>query len=220
MPKTATAATPGAAACFPGALPLLGLCPALAVSSSALRGLALGLLTVLVMLGASVLVRAWHPWRARQGQLPLCVLTVMGCTCAAEALLVLWRPQLAEALGMFPALIAVNCLVLWQVAQCAAGRPRAYRDTLRAGGLFLAALGSLGALRELLGYGALGSDLALLAGGAVLPPLVDIPGWNGFAPARQPAGAFFCAALLLAVVQRYRGRQTPSAAAPLPGWPP
>jgi electron transport complex protein RnfE len=136
---------------------LLGLCPALAVTNSAINGLAMGAATTFVLMGSSLLVSSLRNWIPKQVRITSFIIVIASFVTVADFTLQALTPTIHKELGAFIALIVVNCLIL--------GRQEAFasRHTVRtaladAGGMslgFTLALFMLGAVREILGSGSL-----------------------------------------------------------------
>ncbi len=192
---------------------LLGLCPLLAVSTTATHALGLGLATVVVLVASNGLIAALRGIVVPEIRLPAFVLLIASLVTAVELLTRAFLPELDRVLGLFLPLIVTNCIVLGR-AEAHASRHRvgeALADGLFMGLGFAAALLALAALRELLARGTLFADAGLLLGPwASFLEVGPVPGYRGFLPALLPVGAFFVLALLLASVQalRRRRRQT------------
>ncbi len=136
---------------------VLGMCPALAVSNTAINALAMGLATtfVLVMAGLSVsLLRRFIPREARIVSYICIIATFVTCV---DYLMMALSLELHRALGAFIALIVVNCLILGRAEAFASkNKPgRAMLDGLGMGVGFTLALLFIGVVRELLGSGSL-----------------------------------------------------------------
>jgi electron transport complex protein RnfE len=136
---------------------MLGLCPALAVSNTAMNALAMGAATtfVLLMAGLSVsLLRNFIPREARIVSY-ICIIATF-VTCVDYAIMAI-SIELHRALGAFIALIVVNCLILGRSEAFASkNNPgRAALDALGMGVGFTAALLFIGIVREILGAGTL-----------------------------------------------------------------
>jgi electron transport complex protein RnfE len=185
----------------PALLQLLGLCPLLAVSSTVVNGVSLGLATTLVMTlssGSIALIRSYVPNEIR---IPVFVLIIAVLVTVVQYLMNAYMYGLFVVLGIFIPLIVTNCIVLARV-EAFASKNRVLPSALDgfAMGLGLTAvLGVLGAMREVLGKGTLfsGIDLALgdMAQGWVLHV---IPDYHGFLLAILPPGAFIGLGLLIA----------------------
>ncbi|MBT8060567.1 MAG: electron transport complex subunit RsxE [Gammaproteobacteria bacterium] len=136
---------------------VLGMCPALAVSNTAINSLAMGLATtfVLLMAGLSVsLLRNFIPKEARIVSY-ICIIATF-VTCVDYAIMAI-SIELHRALGAFIALIVVNCLILGRAEAFASkNNPgRAVMDALGMGVGFTGALFFIGVVREILGAGTL-----------------------------------------------------------------
>ena len=177
----------------PGIVQLLGMCPLLAVSSTVVNGVSLGLATAVVMAlsGASIApIRCYVPNEIR---IPVFILIIAVLVTVVQYLMNAYMYGLFVVLGIFIPLIVTNCIVLARV-EAFASKNSALPSALDgfAMGLGLTAvLGVLGAMRELIGKGTLfsGIDLALGDGAKDLV-LHVIPNYKGFLIAILPPGAF------------------------------
>ena len=182
---------------------LLGLSPLLAVTTSAVNGLALGLATTAVLLATNIVIslvrRAVVPaWR-----LPLFVLVAAALVTAIDLLSNALFDDLHEALGLFIALIVANCALVAQAETVATRRPvvEAALSGLATG---LGALGVfvlLGGLRELTGHGTLFAGIPMLFGSGAAGFTLNLH-FSGMLIAVLPPGAFFGMAALLALRAR------------------
>jgi electron transport complex protein RnfE len=176
---------------------MLGLCPALAVSNTAINALAMGAATtfVLVMAGLSVsLLKNFIPREARIVSF-ICIIATF-VTCVDYAIMAI-SIELHRALGAFIALIVVNCLILGRSEAFASkNKPiHAVADGLGMGVGFTAALFFIGVMREVLGSGTLfGVDLFA-------------EGFQTWTVMVLPSGGFFAMAIWLLVVNWIRQRQ-------------
>ena len=186
----------------PGVVQLLGLCPTLAVTTTAVNGLSLGLATALVMAaanGAVSPVRAFIPSEIR---VPVFILVIAALVTVIDLSINAFAHPLHKVLGIFIPLIVVNCIVLARVESFAA--KNAPTPSIVDGfsmGLGLAlVLGLLGAMREIVGKGTLFSGLDLAFGpGAKQFILTVIPDYHGFLLAVLPPGAFLGLGSLIAL---------------------
>jgi electron transport complex protein RnfE len=180
---------------------VLGMCPALAVSNTAVNALAMGLATtfVLVMAGISVsLLRSFIPREARIVSY-ICIIATF-VTCVDYTIMAI-SIELHRALGAFIALIVVNCLILGRAEAFASkNNPgRAVMDALGMGVGFTGALFFIGVVREILGAGT-------LFGVALFPD-----GFQTWTIMVLPSGGFLAMALWLLVVNWIRQRQEEAA---------
>jgi len=141
---------------------VLGMCPMLAVTNSAINAIAMGGATFFVLVASSGLVASFKSWIPRQVRISCFIIIIATFVTVADYTLLALVPGVHKELGAFIPLIVANCLIL--------GRQEAFasRNTVRLALLdaigmasgFMLALFMLGAVRELLGDGALfGIDL-------------------------------------------------------------
>jgi len=180
---------------------VLGMCPALAVSNTAINALAMGLATtfVLVMAGISVsLLRNFIPREARIVSY-ICIIATF-VTCVDYAIMAI-SIELHRALGAFIALIVVNCLILGRSEAFASkNNPgRAILDALGMGVGFTGALFFIGVVREILGSGT-------LFGIGLFPD-----GFQTWTIMVLPSGGFLAMAWWLLLVNWLRKRQEETA---------
>ena len=136
---------------------VLGMCPALAVTNSAINGLAMGLATTFVLVSSSTLVSLFRNIIPKQVRITSFIVIIATFVTIVDLLLAAWVPDIHKELGAFIALIVVNCLIL--------GRQEAFASKNKTGlaimdGLgmslgFTIALLSIGMIREILGSGSL-----------------------------------------------------------------
>src|SRR5690349_15697290 len=152
----------------PGLVQLLGLCPLLAVSTSLGSGLGLGLATLAVLAASNTLASLVGRHVPDEVRIAVFVVLIAALVTALELAMSAWLPGLHAALGIFLPLIVTNCLLLARAEAFASRQPVAHAalDGLAMGAGFTLVLVTLGAVRELVGRGSLGSDLHLLLGGA------------------------------------------------------
>jgi len=199
--QTATLLRNGLDAQNPALVQLLGLCPLLAVSTSAGSALGLGIATLAVLVASSLLASLLGRWLLPEIRLAVFVLTIAGLVTAVELALAAWWPGLHDSLGIFLPLIVTNCLVLARAESFASRQPlrAAIADALGMGLGFGLVLLALGAARELLGHGTIGADLGLLLGDAAASGgLRLLPDSMGLLLALLPSGAFILLGLMLA----------------------
>lgn len=135
---------------------LLGLCPTLAVTSSAFNGLGMGLATTFVLLGSNTVVGIIKNLIPNKVRIPAFIVIIASFVTIVELAMQAYLPSLFEALGIFIPLIVVNCLVLGRAEGFASkqGLLSAVIDGLGMGLGFTFALFLLGSVREILGAGA------------------------------------------------------------------
>ena len=193
---------------------LLGLCPLLAVTTSVVNGLALGLATAAVLSIGSALVAPLRGALLPIARFPLYILITASLVTCVDLVSNALLDDLHERLGIFIPLIVTNSAVLAHAETVAVRRgPVAATLAGFSTGLgFLGVLVTLGAVRELLGHGTLLADLPLLLGEGAAGFGIALP-IHGMQVAVLPPGAFFCMALLLALCNRLRKQEAPRPAA-------
>ena len=184
-----------------GLVVLLGLCPLLAVTNTAVNGLGLGLATILTLSLSNLLVSMARGIFRPEIRIPAYVLIIASVVTVIQLLMQAWLHDLYRVLGIFIPLIVTNCAIIGR-AEAFAARNRALPslvDGMATGLGFCLALVALGALREIIGRGTLMSQAGLMFGelGDSLQ-LTLIPGHPGFLLALLPPGAFIGLGLLIA----------------------
>ncbi|MFQ5629353.1 MAG: electron transport complex subunit RsxE [bacterium] len=136
---------------------VLGMCPVLAVSNTAINALAMGLATAFVLLMSSTLVSSLRKFIPKQVRIATYILIIATFVTVVEYLIQAISIELHKALGAFISLIVVNCIILGRAEAFASKNTigRAFLDALGMGAGFTFALLCLGAVRELLGSGAI-----------------------------------------------------------------
>jgi electron transport complex protein RnfE len=136
---------------------LLGLCPALAVTNSAINGLAMGGATTFVLLGSSILVSLFRNLIPKQVRITTFIITIATFVTVADLSLQALLPAIHKELGAFIALIVVNCLILGRQEAFASRNPfrLAVGDAVGMAVGFTMALVLVGGIREILGSGSL-----------------------------------------------------------------
>ena len=178
---------------------LLGLCPLLAVSSSMVNAVSLGLATILVMGVANFAVSSLRGFIPYEIRIPVFILIIASLVTVVDLLFNAYLHDLYLVLGIFIPLIVTNCIVLARVEAFAAKHSAglAALDGIVMGVGFVWVIGLLGALREFIGQGTLLSGIEMIIPGAhalqILPE--DYP---GFLIAILPPGAFFVLGLMIA----------------------
>ncbi|MDD2893643.1 MAG: electron transport complex subunit E [Halothiobacillaceae bacterium] len=181
---------------------MLALCPALAVTSTATNGLGMGLATTAVLLGANVLIAALRHLISPDVRIPVFIVLIATLVTLVDMALNAWLHELYKVLGLFIALIVVNCAILGRAESFASKNPVAASalDGLMMGLGFTLALIAIGGTREILGSGTLFKDAHLLLGEAFsFLELTLIPDYKGFLLMILPPGGFLAVGFLLAV---------------------
>jgi electron transport complex protein RnfE len=179
---------------------LLGLCPLLAVTTTVVNGLALGLASAAVVVVASTTMAALRRVLKPAARLPLALLILAALVTLVDLFTAAVFYDLHGALGIFVPLIVVNSGLLAHAENVASRRSVAFTflSALATGLGFLLAFIALGAVRELAGHGSLLTGIELLAGDGYRGLTLELP-YGGMLVAILPPGAFFGMGLLLAL---------------------
>ena len=171
---------------------LLGLCPTLGVTTTAINGLGMGLATTFVLVMSNIVVSLAKTAIPDKVRIPAFIVIIASFVTIVELTMQAFVPALFEALGLFIPLIVVNCLVLGRAEAFASKNSlgSSVIDGLGMGLGFSFALTLLGAVREILGSGAIFS-LKFIQGDGMLVFVL--------AP-----GAFIALGYLIAIMNRFK----------------
>jgi len=171
---------------------LLGLCPTLAVTSSAINGLGMGLATTFVLVCSNMVVTLIKSFIPDKVRIPSFIVIIASFVTIVELTMQAYVPALFQSLGLFIPLIVVNCLVLGRAEGFASkqGFISSLIDGMGMGLGFTFALTLLGGVREMLGNGSI-FDVKFATGDAILIFIL------------QP-GAFIVLGYLVALINRFR----------------
>ena len=136
---------------------LLGLCPTLGVTTSAVNGLGMGLATTFVLVMSNLVVSVVRKMIPDKVRIPAFIVIIASFVTIVELVMQAYTPDLFEALGLFIPLIVVNCIVLGR-AEAFASKNTPWSSIVDGMGMglgFAFALTLLGGARELLGSGAI-----------------------------------------------------------------
>jgi len=169
---------------------VLGLCPALAVSNTAINALTMGLATTFVLLMSAMSVSALRSFIPREARIVSFICIIASFVTAVDYLIQAISIELSRSLGAFIALIVVNCLILGRAEAFASKNTlgRSVLDALGMGVGFTVALLWIGVVREILGSGS-------LFGVALFPDTFQT--WTIMV---LPSGGFFAMAMWLLLV--------------------
>ena len=185
----------------PALVQLLGLCPLLAVTASVVNALGLAVATLFVLVISNLCVSLIRNVVTDSIRLPAFVLIIAAAVTGTELLMQAYAYELYQILGIFLPLITTNCVILGR-ADAFAAKNRvlpAVADGVMMGLGFGLVLVVLGAIRELLGTGALFANMDLLLGPAAQSwTLVIAQDYLGLLLAILPPGAFIITGLLIA----------------------
>jgi len=134
---------------------MLGMCPTLGTTSSAINGMGMGLATTFVLLSSNVVISMLKNIIPDNVRIPAFVVVIAAFVTLVEMVMQAYVPALYESLGLFIPLIVVNCIVLGRAEAFAAKNTvvKSFFDGLGMGLGFTLALTLLGTTRELLGTG-------------------------------------------------------------------
>ena len=182
---------------------LLGLCPLLAVTTTVVNGVALGLASAVVVVIASTTMSALKRALTPAARLAVALTLLVALVTVVDMLTQAVFYDLHGSLGIFVPLIVVNSGLLAHAENVASRRSVAFTflSALATGLGFLLAFIALGAFREIVGHGTLLSGIELLAGERSRSLTIELP-VGGMLVAILPPGAFFGMGLLLALRNR------------------
>lgn len=169
---------------------LLGLCPTLGVTTSALNGLGMGLATTFVLVMSNIVVSIIKRFIPDKVRIPSYIVIIASFVTMVELVMQAFLPDLFAALGIFIPLIVVNCLVLGR-AEAFASRNNVITAAIDGMGMglgFSMALTILGAVREILGSGSIFGWKFLPGDGMIVFVLAP--------------GAFFALGYLIVIVNK------------------
>ncbi len=181
---------------------LIGLCPLLAVTSTLINGLGLGVATTLILIASNVTISLIRSIVPNEIRLPIFVLIIASFVTITEMIMKAFYYDLYLILGIFIPLIVVNCSVIGRAEVFASKNPvnYAFVDGLMMGFGFTFVLVMLGGLRELLGYGTLFAHAEIMFGETAKQlKIIIFSDYQGFLLAILPPGAFFGLGLLIAL---------------------
>ena len=176
---------------------MLGMCPTLAVTTSAMNGLGMGLTTTVILAMSNLMISALRKVIPNGVRMPAFIVVVASFVTIVQFLLQAYVPSLYQSLGIYIPLIVVNCIILGRAESFAAknGPINSFFDGLGMGLGFTVALTILGAFRELLGAGQ-------IFGMQVMPSAYEPITIFILAP-----GAFFVLACLVAIQNKVKSKK-------------
>jgi len=174
---------------------MLGMCPTLGVTTSALNGLGMGVATLFVLMLSNMLISLVKNHIPDTVRIPCYIVIIASCVTIIDMLIAAFVPSLYSALGIYIPLIVVNCIILGR-AEAFAAKNNIFQSLLDGLGMgigFTLSLTLLGLVRELLGsYSLFGYNLIEEGG---YPILLFI----------MPPGAFLALAGLMLVFNKFKG---------------
>jgi len=175
---------------------MLGMCPTLAVTTSAKNGLGMGLATTAVLMLSNLIISLLRKIIPDRVRIPAFIVIIATFVTAVQLLMEAYLPDLNQALGMYIPLIVVNCIILGRAESYAYHNPpiSSFFDGLGMGLGFSVALTMIGAVREVLGTGKLFDHTVMPSGYIPINIFILAP------------GAFFVLAALTAIQNAIRIR--------------
>jgi electron transport complex protein RnfE len=172
---------------------LLGMCPTLATTTSAINGLSMGLATMFVLICSNVAISLIKNLTPDMVRIPVFVVVIASFVTVLQMCLAAYLPAVNASLGLYIPLIVVNCVILGRAEAfaCKHGAFDSMMDGVGMGLGFTVALTLLGIVRELLGAGSV-FDIRLL------------PETTNMLLFILPPGAFITLGYLIAIVNRLR----------------
>jgi Na+-translocating ferredoxin:NAD+ oxidoreductase subunit E len=180
---------------------MLALCPTLAVTSSATNGLGMGLATTAVLLLSNIIISSVRQFVSAEVRIPVYIVLIATLVTLVDMSLNGWAHELYKVLGLFIALIVVNCAILGR-AEAFASKNSVFDaavDGLMMGIGFTLSLVVIGGVREIFGSATLFANAHLLLGPAFsFLEMIIVPEYKGFLLMILPPGGFMVVGLLLA----------------------
>lgn len=180
---------------------VLGTCPTLAITTSAVNGIGMGLATTAVLIGSNVVISLLRKFIPNKVRIPAFITVIAGFVTIVQMLLKAYVPALDKALGIYIPLIVVNCIIMARAESYASKNPvlDSAVDGIGMGIGFTIAITLIGAVREILGSGSIFNvpllgESASTALAMILPP-----------------GGFLVYGLAIGLVNLLTKRQVPAA---------
>lgn len=172
---------------------LLGCCPTLATTTSAINGMSMGLATTFVLIMSNLVISLLKGFIPDKVRIPCFIVVIASFVTIVQLVMQAYVPDIYETLGLFIPLIVVNCIVLGR-AEAFASKNSVWPSILDGAGMglgFTLALTVLGCVRELLGSGS-------MFGLHILPETANILLFI------LPPGAFIALGFMIAIVNQFR----------------
>ncbi len=202
----------------------LGMCPTLAVTSSAINGAGMGVSTMVVLILSNVFISLLRKIIPDKVRIPAFIVIIASFVTVVQLLLQAYVPSLYDSLGIYIPLIVVNCIILGRAEAYAYGNPviPSLFDGLGMGMGFTVALTLIGACRELLGAGQifgfqiLGPDNVFYGSDALTPLAMFLGEYTNISIFVMAPGAFFVLACIIAAMNRIRRKAGKKSRKPAP----
>ncbi|MBQ6569043.1 MAG: electron transport complex subunit E [Clostridia bacterium] len=180
---------------------VLGTCPTLAVTTSAVNAIGMGAAATMVLICSNIAISLLRKVIPDKVRIPAYITIIAGFVTIVQMLVKAFAPSIDKSLGIFLPLIVVNCIILGRAEMFASKNPvlPSAVDGLGMGVGFTAALLIMGIIREALGAGTVfGKALPLLSEGGIMEPMVIFL----LAP-----GGFFVFGILIALANKLDKRE-------------
>lgn len=176
---------------------MLGMCPTLAVTTSATNGAGMGLTTTAVLMFSNMIISVLRKFIPDRVRIPGYIVIIASLVTVVQFVLQAYLPSLNDALGLYIPLIVVNCIILGRAESFASknGPVLSFFDGLGMGLGFTIALTILGGFRELIGAGT-------IFGAQIMPSAYEPVTIFILAP-----GAFFVLSCLVAIQNKVKNRK-------------
>lgn len=173
---------------------MLGMCPTLAVTTSATNAIGMGISTTVVLVVSNLIISALRKFIPDKVRMPYFIVVVASMVTIVELVLKAYFPAINDALGIYIPLIVVNCIIFGRVEAYAAKNKVgvSFFDGIGMGLGFTVALFLIGGFRELLGAGT-------ILGFQIMPQSIE-----PISLFVQPPGAFLVLAMLTALQNKFK----------------
>ncbi len=186
----------------PTLVQVLGLCPTMAITTSAANAVGMGLATMIIMAMSNLFISIFRRWIPTEIRIPVYVLLIAALVTCLQLLMNAYTFALYQSLGIFIALIVTNCLVVGRAEAFANQNPplSSAFDGFMMGMGFTFSLTVLGCVREILGQGTLFAGADVLFGSWAAGLKIDVyHSDNTFLLAILPPGAFLVLGFMIAL---------------------
>jgi len=177
---------------------LLGMCPTLAITNSAINGFSMGMAVTFVLVSSGIVISFFRKLIPSEVRIATFTIVIASFVTVADLFFKASFPEISKALGPYIPLIVVNCIILGRQEAFTSKNPplASIADTLGMGIGFTMALIILGSIRELLGSGSIFGYRVL--GDYFRPWVIMI----------LPPGAFLTLGVLIGIINRFSPRKT------------
>jgi electron transport complex protein RnfE len=175
---------------------MIGLCPALAVSNTAINGFGMGVAATFVLVCSNIVISAIRKFIPDQIRIPIFITVISTFVTINDYVMVAYTPELHRVMGVFIPLIVVNCIILGR-AEAFAYKNSVLSSTMDGLGMglgFTIVITIMGIIREILGNGTVFGHFLVKS---FQPALIMI----------LPPGAFLAIGFLMAMLNRWEARK-------------